>query len=249
MPGQETESIHRGWRGDGTRLTEIVVSVVLGLWTLSAQAMTLASDEDVCLRWAEIVAADSGVPAEVMKAIATLESGRKINGSVRPWPWTVQSRGKGHWLDTSQSAVDLVDSLLRSGTDNVDVGCFQLNVRWHGKNFPSLNAMFRPEDNARYAASFLRDLYREFGSWETAASAYHSRTPELAAKYRSKLKPILARYGGRGNEAVSPQSNPVPAAAAAHVVPLFPATGRRATASLVPLGTAPAATPLFGFLQ
>ena len=56
----------------------------------------------------------------------------------------------------------------------------QINYRWHGHAFPSLEAMFDPEWTATYAAQFLRTLYEERGDWSAAAGAYHSLTPELA---------------------------------------------------------------------
>ena len=55
----------------------------------------------------------------------------------------------------------------------------QINYRWHGRAFPSLDAMFDPEYTATYAAQFLRTLYEERGSWSAAAGAYHSLSPEL----------------------------------------------------------------------
>ena len=39
----------------------------------------------------------------------------------------------------------------------------QINYRWHGHAFPSLEAMFDPEWTATYAAQFLRTLYEERG--------------------------------------------------------------------------------------
>ena len=40
-------------------------------------------------------------------------------------------------------------------------------------------------DFATYAAGFLRRLSDETGSWSEAAGAFHSRTPEHAARYRA----------------------------------------------------------------
>ena len=68
----------------------------------------------------------------------------------------------------------------------------QINYRWHGHAFPSLDAMFDPEWTATYAAQFLRTLYEERGSWSAAAGAYHSLSPELAAIYRTRFDRLLA---------------------------------------------------------
>jgi soluble lytic murein transglycosylase-like protein len=72
------------------------------------------------------------------------------------------------------------------------VGCFQLNYRWHGAAFDTLDQMLSPDDNADYAAQFLRQLYRESGSWRAAAGLYHSRTPHLKARYLARFDTMLA---------------------------------------------------------
>ena len=69
----------------------------------------------------------------------------------------------------------------------------QINYRWHGHAFPSLDDMFDPEWTATYAAQFLRTLYEERGSWSEAAGAYHSLTPEKAQIYRAALRPAARR--------------------------------------------------------
>jgi hypothetical protein len=72
------------------------------------------------------------------------------------------------------------------------VGCVQINYRWHGHAFPTLEDMFDPEWTATYAAQFLRTLYEERGDWSQAAGAYHSLTAEKAAIYRQRFDRILA---------------------------------------------------------
>ena len=61
-------------------------------------------------------------------------------------------------------------------------------------NFPSVEAMFDPDAGAKYAAQFLRSLYR--GNWSAAAGAYHSQTPSRAGIYRARFDRILAGLGG-----------------------------------------------------
>ena len=75
---------------------------------------------------------------------------------------------------------------------NLDIGCFQINLRWHGHAFASVAQMFDPLANARYAAEFLTDLHREFGDWDAAVAAYHSRTPHFATRYMERFHRIYA---------------------------------------------------------
>ena len=85
----------------------------------------------LCLDAAEKAAADTGVPYEVLVAIATVETGRND----QPWPWTVNFGGEGHWYDSAADAANGVDQALRDGATNIDLGCFQLNSRWHAAAF------------------------------------------------------------------------------------------------------------------
>ena len=136
-------------------------------------------------------AADSyGVPRSVMMAIALAESGRRDGAALRPWPWTINFAGEGHWFASAAEAVDSALSRHAAGLSNFDVGCFQINFRWHGDAFASLDEMIDPDRNASYAAQFLAQLHASRGNWDDAAAAYHSSTSELAAEYRARFEAI-----------------------------------------------------------
>ena len=134
----------------------------------------------------------AGVPPHVLYAIALTETGRKSGGRVRPYPWAINREGKGYWFKTREEALAFGQQSLAEGRRSFDVGCVQINYRWHGHAFPSLEAMFDPEWTATYAGQFLRNLYEERGSWSEAAGAYHSLTPELAQIYRTRFDRLLA---------------------------------------------------------
>jgi len=140
-----------------------------------------ADDADLCLAAAEDAQRLSGVPLDVLLAIALTETGR----GGRPWPWTVNLEGEGHWFATRGEATAFAEDALAQGRASFDVGCFQVNWRWHGENFVSVAQAFDPLANASYAARFLGELQAEKGGWSEAAGAYHSRTPEVAGRYRA----------------------------------------------------------------
>lgn len=52
---------------------------------------------------------------------------------------------------------------IGQGAGNLDIGCFQLNYRWHGAAFASLADMFDPDRNATYAADYLASHYQRTG--------------------------------------------------------------------------------------
>ncbi len=146
---------------------------------------------DLCDRAATGAAAQTGVPVEVMLALTRAETGRNRQGQLQPWPWAVNQAGQGHWFDTAAAAQDFVQAQLSLGYSNLDIGCFQLNHRWHGMRFPDLATMFDPEANALYAARFIAGKYRETGDWVRAAGAYHSGTDSFAERYAGRFAEIL----------------------------------------------------------
>lgn len=191
----------------------------------------------LCEAAARDAAAETGVPLRVLEAIALAESGRSQDGTRRPWPWTVNFGGPGFWYDSSEEAQLAISERQAVGATNFDVGCFQINHRWHGEAFETMAQMFDPAANARYAARFLMQLYQETGSWPDAAAAYHSRTPEHADAYRERF---LALHDGLDDAGSLSES----AAIRENLFPLLRTGGRGALASLVPQQAAGAS--LFG---
>jgi hypothetical protein len=105
--------------------------------------------------------------------------------------------GKGKWFDTEDAARAYVFQHFKRGARSFDVGCFQINYKWHGAAFQSIDQMFDPIENARYAATFLKELYNESGDWSVAAGAYHSRTPEYAQRYKTRFDRIRQKIMGQ----------------------------------------------------
>ncbi len=152
----------------------------------------VAARPELCENAARQAAAESGVPADVLLAIALTETGRLHDGAMRPWPWAANMDGQGHWFDTPAHALAFAESALAVGRTGFDLGCFQINWHWHGAHFDSPRALLDPLEGARYAAGFLASLATELGSWDRAAGAYHSRTPHLAARYRARFRELRA---------------------------------------------------------
>lgn len=160
-----------------------VKSAVLGVVMLWSGGPSVSAS--ICDAAAQRAATETGVPVDVMLTITRLETGRGKHAE--PWPWTVNHAGDGSWFQSEDDARSYVFSKVKHGATNIDIGCFQINYRWHADGFRSLDDMFNPDLNALYAARFLEELYREFGNWTEAAGAYHSRTPEFAERYKSRF--------------------------------------------------------------
>lgn len=164
-----------------------VLALVLAL-LLSAPAV--AQD---CARLAAAAGAENGLPDGLLPAISLVESGRSDGeGGIAPWPWTLNEGGKGMYFDSREAALDYLKAALERGVTNIDIGCMQLNWKWHSGGFASVEDMIDPVGNTRYAARFVVELQQRLGSWETAAAAYHSTDPERGARY---LQKVLAAQG------------------------------------------------------
>lgn len=151
-----------------------------------------ASPNVMCDKAAKIAASETKVPLAVLRSITRAETGRRRDGEFIPWPWTVNMEGVGTWFDTEDSARAYVFRHFKQGSRSFDIGCFQINYKWHGHAFASIEEMFDPAQNARYAASFLTSLHAELGSWKDAVGAYHSRTPKYANLYKARYEKIQA---------------------------------------------------------
>lgn len=165
-----------------------------------------------------------GIPDQLMAAIGRVESGRKeADGTVNPWPWSINVEGEDHIYDTKAQAVAAVRAFQARGIRSIDVGCMQVNLMYHPDAFATLDEAFDPVANAAYAARFLLQLHDQTGTWPTATAWYHSATPELGADYRRKVMAVWpeeklhkedavrsdlasAWAATRGNGAVSPGS-------------------------------------------
>lgn len=173
-----------------------------------------ADPSDLCQSAAEAAAHGSGVPAALVRTVMTAESGRPggKGRALRPWPWALNVDGQGYWPETRDQALSMIDGFLAEGRSSIDIGCFQINLRWHGKAFASPEDMIDPVRNASYAVGFLQDLMNETGSWRAAAGAYHSRDPDRAESYVQRLKAVHATLSGAPPVPPSPTALPSPQA-------------------------------------
>ena len=111
-----------------------------------------------------------GVPLGVLYAVGLSETGRK--GSLNPYALNVDGR--------TVLATDLRNAMSRfseakgKGAKLVDLGCMQINHRYHGDKFSSVEAMFDPARNVDYAARFLKELRTREGNWTMAVARYNA---------------------------------------------------------------------------
>jgi hypothetical protein len=196
---------------------------VLALAAVPAMAAAPAAPgaPDLCLAAADAAAARHGIPAQMMRAITLVETRRTVDGVTGPWPWTLNIGRTGYWHRTRTEALAHAEREMARGERSIDLGCFQLNHRWHGGNFSGPDEMLDPWLAADYAARFLGELHAETGDWMRAAGLYHSRTPAHSARYQGLVRRTLARLGVTPEgfaslDAVHPAAGEAPAAIDGH---------------------------------
>ncbi len=129
------------------------------------------------------------LPRNILNAIGLTESGH-IDPETKkfvPWPWTIYSEGRGRYHDSKQAAISDVEALKRRGVKNIDVGCMQVNLKYHPDAFANLQQAFDPETNVAYAALFLSKLREEHKSWGKSIARYHSATKDRGERYVQKV--------------------------------------------------------------
>jgi hypothetical protein len=142
-----------------------------------------------CQRAATRSERDWHLPAGLLAAIGTVESGRPAPAGMFPiiWPWTINAEGRGFYQPSKAAAVGMVRALQLRGVRVIDVGCFQVDLFYHPYAFASLADAFDPDANARAAARILSLGRLSSTGWDGAISAYHSAWPLLGAIYLQKV--------------------------------------------------------------
>lgn len=169
------------------KFNAFLVSVSFALILCSQQS--LASYRTICDEIARNVEIESGLPQNILTSISLVEAGRRYNdGTVSSWPWSLNHAGKSLFFDDKLAALKYLKNNINAKFKNIDVGCMQINVKWHQTHFASFSAMIDPRQNIEYAALFLTKLKEEHGSWKKAIKHYHSSTPKLNITYYAKVQ-------------------------------------------------------------
>jgi Transglycosylase SLT domain len=193
------------------------------------------------------------LPAGLLMAVALTETGRRVGDVLTPWPWSINAAGEGAWLEHRRAAIERTRALQASGVESIDVGCMQVNLKWHEAAFDSLESAFDPRTNVTYAARHLKELRARSRNWLEAAGHYHSADPAQARAYLARLNRNWSAVldGGEGGRMLLP---PAPGQIALGFVlaqpgaggPLVDLTAARRKAPLLALRPLPGLVPAQG---
>jgi len=139
------------------------------------------------------IAREYGLPPKVLYAIALTESGKRLPSSrTRPWPWTLNIEGRGHYYPTRLDAFQALRTHLGRGVTNIDVGLMQVNWRYHRARLRDPWTALDPYYNLRLGAWLLASQCRDSQDLWEAVGRYHAPgNSKRAAAYRQHF---LTRY-------------------------------------------------------
>ena len=129
-----------------------------------------AADSQVCEREMVRAAQANDIPLNVLYAVGLTETGRK--GTLNPFDMNVDGRAVSS--ASLSEALAKFDAERARGAQLIDIGCMQINHRWHAADFHSVTEMFDPALNVRYAANFLKELRAREGTWTLAVARYNA---------------------------------------------------------------------------
>src|SRR5579872_4348095 len=149
-----------------------------------------------CEREMTRAAALHGVPLNVLYSVGLTETGHR--GELSPFDMNVDGQAV-HSATLAQAMARFAAAKAR-GAKFIDIGCMQINQRFHGAEFRSLSDMFDPVRNVEYAANFLKALKAQEGSWTLAVARYNAGPGNPAAERTyvcSVIRNMIASGFGR----------------------------------------------------
>ena len=173
--------------------TRILIVISLMLCSISA----FAADREItesqkCSRMFSYFENRYNLPKDILHSISLQETrkphSRHQIGVV--WPWTINVEGKGFHFKTKKDAVRFAKDQLKKGKASIDVGCMQINLKYHPDAFASLDQAFSPRKNIAYAAQLLKSHYERVRNWDKAVGLYHSSTHDRASNYQASVSRI-----------------------------------------------------------
>jgi soluble lytic murein transglycosylase-like protein len=152
---------------------------------------------------AEILAAARvhGVPPGILHSVGLTETGRK--GSLHPYALNIH--GRTVFASSRQQAIEEFERARAEGKSLIDLGCMQINHRYHGAEFPSVQAMLDPRANVDYAARFLARLHARHETWTMAVARYHAGPDNDPAQKRYVCR-VIANLVATGHGAWTSQA-------------------------------------------
>lgn len=198
---------NRGMRYFVSNNLMLLLLLMLLIQPVEAKSFSGVDDAFVCQVAAAKFEKQYQIKEHMLATITNVETGRwnQEHNQTLAWPWTINAQGKGRYFATKDEAVKAVEELQAKGVKSIDVGCMQINLMYHGKEFKNVAEALDPYKNVEYGAKYLKKLYKRKGNdWLKAAMAYHSGVLKKALRYKKKI--VVAYSKVKNNAKVAQNS-------------------------------------------
>lgn len=148
---------------------------------------------DAAVKW--------GVPPGILHSVGLTETGRK--GAL--YPYALNIEGRAVFASSRQEALEEFARARARGYELIDLGCMQINYRYHGQEFASVSDMLDPHQNVEYAARFLARLHRRHETWTMAVARYHAGPDNNPAQKRYICR-VIRNLVATGHGAWTPEA-------------------------------------------
>lgn len=163
--------------------------------------MTAAAAANACEPEILRAADRYGIPVGILYAVGLTETGKK--GTLQPNAMNIE--GKAVFPATRSEALATFRKARGEGKRLIDVGCMQINHRYHADAFGSVEEMFDPHRNVDYAARFLTWLKSRHDTWSMAVARYHAGPNNDPAQKRYVCR-VIANLAATGFGRWTPQA-------------------------------------------
>lgn len=153
----------------------------------------------------ETHAKEFGLEPELLYAVALAESANHTQaGRIGPSCLAIRG-GKPHYPETIEQARAILDQEL-SERSNVDIGCMQINWKWHGHRVNHAYDLLDTETNIGLAASILHESIHStpgdqvlgigrYHHWDTSSPDGYDRAYDYGSRVMEIWHNLLALLG------------------------------------------------------
>ncbi|MFQ3307620.1 MAG: hypothetical protein ACI8ZF_000880 [Candidatus Midichloriaceae bacterium] len=158
-----------------------------------------ANDYNYCVSAVKYFEKKYNIPNNYLYYISKVESGKwnKYLKRLEPWPWAANVNGKSMFFKNKKEMVDTLRVHILNGEENIDIGCNQINYKYHKHHFKNLEQMATPHLNVEYSASYLFKNFTKTKNWHSAIAQYHSKNPKLGKLYINKIEKTAKNHNNQ----------------------------------------------------
>ncbi|HUO53738.1 MAG TPA: transglycosylase SLT domain-containing protein [Rhodoblastus sp.] len=148
----------------------ILAAIAAFIFDISFALAGSPADFGPCEREMMRAAQAENIPLSVLYSVGLTETGQ--HGRLQPYAMNID--GIAVIATSLPEALRIFEAARRRGAKYIDIGCMQINHRFHAAKFSSLEAMFDARSNVAYAAHFLKDLRQREANWTLAVARYNA---------------------------------------------------------------------------